>query len=83
MYKQRDRFFSLGEAMKKHLATCKELGELLRVSPETVQQWAADGRIPHYDVWIPQHLYRFNVGEVMQAMHEYKTVRTADLANAT
>ena len=66
----------------KHLATCSELAELLRVHPETVRQWAADGRIPHYDFWLPQHLYRFDVREVMEALHEFKTVRTAELSNS-
>jgi excisionase family DNA binding protein len=48
------------------LLTATELAERLRVRPETVRQWARDGRIPR--VKVNAKITRYDVADVIRAL---------------
>ncbi len=52
----------------KELLTAEEVGDRIRVSPETVREWARAGRIPAYR--LTRKTIRFDLAEVLAVLRE-------------
>lgn len=60
----------------KELLTAEEVGERVRVSPDTVKEWARAGRVPCYR--LGRKTIRFDLAEVIAALRDACPVRGGD-----